>query len=53
MLVLPPNTVNHEGKMIDNTRPSSLGRELGTRVIVPDVDFLEDRVLRASRRAIR
>ncbi len=53
IIVLPPNTVNHEGKMIDDTRPSLLGRKLGTKVVVPDADFLEDRVLRASRRSVR
>lgn len=51
VLVLPPNTVNHEGKMIDDIRPAGLGREFGTRVLVPDEDFLEDKVLRACRKA--
>ncbi len=53
VLVLPPNTVNHEGTMIDDTRPSRLGRELGTKVLVPEEDFLEDKILRACRRVAR
>jgi putative radical SAM enzyme (TIGR03279 family) len=51
ILVLPPNTVNHEGRMIDNIRPADLGRKLGMKVLVPDEDFLEDKVLRAIRRS--
>jgi len=53
IIVLPPSTVNHEGKMIDDSRPSILGRKLGTKVVVPYADFLEARVLRASRRSVR
>ena len=53
ILVLPPNTINHEGKMIDDIRPSALGKKLGTKFIVPAEDFLEDRVLRACRRPVR
>jgi putative radical SAM enzyme (TIGR03279 family) len=52
ILVLPPNSVNHDGMLIDDTRPSGLGKELGTKVLVPRVDFLEDRILRACRRSI-
>jgi putative radical SAM enzyme (TIGR03279 family) len=50
LLVLPPNMVNHNGLMIDDMKPASLGRELGMRVVVPEEDFLEDRVLRAAGR---
>jgi hypothetical protein len=32
-------------------RPSALGKKLGLKVIVPEDDFLEDRVLRAAGRA--
>lgn len=53
ILVLPPNTINHEGKMIDDIRPSALGKELGTRVLVPEEHFLENRILRACRRPVR
>ena len=53
ILVLPPNTVNHEGRMIDDIRPSALGKMLGKKVIVPEEDFLEERVLRACRRPVR
>jgi hypothetical protein len=49
-LVLPPNSVGSGGRMIDDTNPADLGRRLGNRIIVPDEDFLESRVLRASRR---
>jgi hypothetical protein len=37
--------------MIDNIRPADLGRKLGMKVLVPDEDFLEDKVLRAIRRS--
>ena len=50
VLILPPNTVNHEGRMIDDMRPADLGKELGMKVLVPKEDFLEDRILRAIRR---
>jgi putative radical SAM enzyme (TIGR03279 family) len=50
MIVLPPNTVNHEGRMLDDTRPGDLGKLFGTKVLVPEEDFLEDRVLKAIRR---
>ena len=50
IIVLPPNTVNHEGRMLDDTRPADLGRKFGTRVLVPEDDFLEDRILKAMRR---
>ncbi len=53
ILVLPPNIVNHEGKMIDDIRPSTLERELGTKILVPSEDFLEDRILMACRRSVR
>ena len=52
ILVLPPNTVNHEGILIDNIRPTALGKELGTKVLVPAEDFLENRILRACRSSI-
>jgi len=53
VLVLPPNTVNHDGRLIDDIRPSSLRKELGTKVLVPTEDFLENRILRACRKATR
>ncbi len=51
ILVLPPNTVNHRGRMIDDIRPADLGKTLGMKVLVPEEDFLESKVLRALRKA--
>ena len=53
VLVLPPNMVNHEGLLIDDLKPARLGKELGMKVLIPEEDFLEDRILRAARRAGR
>jgi putative radical SAM enzyme (TIGR03279 family) len=52
VLVLPPNSVNHEGRMIDDVLPSQLSREFGVEVVVPEENFLENIVLRAIRRSI-
>ena len=46
-IVLPPNTVNHEGRLIDDETPRSLSRRLGRRVVVAQEHFLEPRVLSA------
>ena len=46
-LVLPPNTVNHDGLLIDDLSPEMIGRELGLPVLVPERTFLENRILRA------
>ena len=48
ILVLPPNTVNHEGRLLDDIRPAALGKKLGMKVMVPKEDFLEDRILREA-----
>jgi putative radical SAM enzyme (TIGR03279 family) len=50
VLVLPPNTVNHEGRLLDDIRPSFLGKKLGLKVMVPKEDFLENRILREAGR---
>lgn len=44
-LVMPGNSVNHEGLMIDGTRPEDISAELGVKVVVSEEDFLEDRIL--------
>ena len=49
-LILPPNTVNHAGLLIDDMRPEELERALGRPVIVPESHFLEERVLAACER---
>ncbi len=45
-LVLPPNSVNHDGLLIDDLRPDDIGRELGVPVLVSEDTFLEDRIVR-------
>lgn len=52
-LVLPPDSVNHEGLLIDDLRPARIGRRLGRTVLVPERNFLELRVLRACGRENR
>lgn len=49
-LVLPPNSVNHEGLLIDDMRPATIGRRLGLRTVVPRDHFLENAVLRGCGR---
>ncbi|MCU0640332.1 MAG: DUF512 domain-containing protein [Candidatus Krumholzibacteria bacterium] len=45
-LILPPNCVNHENLLLDNMKPADIGRKLGIRVVVPEMTFLEDKVVR-------
>ena len=44
-LVLPPNVLNHEGRLLDESTPASLARELGRRVIAARQHFLEPGVI--------
>lgn len=46
-LVLPPNAVNHEGRMLDDARPADLARSLGIPVRVARGTFLDRRIVRA------
>ncbi len=46
-IVLPPNALNHEGVLIDDSRPEELEAKLGLPVIVPESTFLEQGVLSA------
>jgi len=48
-LVLPPNTVNHEGLLIDDLGLQDIQNELGVRVLVPDTTFLENRIIKGCR----
>ncbi|MBN1163472.1 MAG: DUF512 domain-containing protein [Candidatus Krumholzibacteriota bacterium] len=47
-LLLPPNCVNHEGKLIDDVLPREIERELGMPVLIPEESFLENRIIRLS-----
>jgi putative radical SAM enzyme (TIGR03279 family) len=49
-LVLPPNSVNHEGIMIDDFSPEDLAGILGMDVVIPERHFLENKVLKRCRR---
>ncbi|MCD6380340.1 DUF512 domain-containing protein, partial [bacterium] len=44
-LVLPPNSINHDGLLIDNFLPSQLRDELQKEILVPESNFLEDSIL--------
>jgi hypothetical protein len=44
-LVLPPNSINHDGLLIDNFLPSELRDELQKEILIPESNFLEDSIL--------
>jgi len=44
-IVLPPNSLNHDGVMIDNILPSELRDELHKEILVPEDNFLEDSII--------
>lgn len=47
-LVLPPNIINHAGRLIDDRTPRDIERECGVRVLLPEETFLEERIVRGS-----
>jgi putative radical SAM enzyme (TIGR03279 family) len=44
-IVLPPNCINHDGLLIDDTTPDDISRETGRLAIVPEGTFLGSDVL--------
>ena len=44
-IVIPANSVNHEGRLIDDTTPDDLSRETGRKVLVPEDTFLGSDVI--------
>jgi len=51
LYVVPPNSINNEGKFLDDLEVGDIADELGARVVVPDATFVEDMVIQACRRA--
>jgi len=45
-LILPPNCVNHENLLLDDMSPAEIGRKLGVDVVVPEMTFLEEKIVR-------
>jgi hypothetical protein len=44
-IVLPPNSVNNDGILIDNLSPSDLSDELQKEILIPESSFLEDSII--------
>jgi len=49
-IVISPDTVNHEGRFLDDETPRTLSRRIGRRVVVAREHFLERRVIAACGR---
>lgn len=48
-IVIPANSVNHEGKLIDDTTPEDISRATGRRVLVAEGTFLGSDVIGSIR----
>ena len=44
-IVLPPNSINHDGLLIDDFSPLELQDELQKEILVPESNFLEDSII--------
>jgi len=45
MYVIPPNTLNHEGKFLDDMTPKELERRTNVKILVPENTFMSNEIL--------
>jgi len=49
MYAIPPNTLNHEGKFLDDMTPAELEKKANIKILVPEKTFISEEVLKISQ----
>jgi len=49
LYVLPPNCVNYEGRLLDESTVEDIGKALSSTVTIPEATFLDDEVIELCR----